>query len=112
MAEMYVQGGIHQKGEEHTGEDVRAGGQLKPGVVRGEDAGRRDKDFQGTSALETKSLMIFVLKIIQKNDVVAIGTHGCIKRYDERIVFEAGFVEMIKRLTPKIVCVKPLWYAA
>ena len=49
--------------------------------------------------------MIFVLKIIQKNDVVAIGTHGCIKRYDERIVFEAGFVEMIKRLTPKIVIV-------
>ncbi|MCF0217149.1 MAG: DUF4417 domain-containing protein [Fibrobacteraceae bacterium] len=40
-----------------------------------------------------------------KNGVVAVGTHGCTKRYDERIVFEAGFVEMVKRLTPKVIVV-------
>lgn len=40
-----------------------------------------------------------------KNDVVAVGTHGCTKRYDERIVFEAGFTEMTRRLTPKVVVV-------
>lgn len=40
-----------------------------------------------------------------KNGIVAVGTHGCTKRYDERIVFEAGFTEMVRRLTPKIVVV-------
>jgi len=40
-----------------------------------------------------------------KNGTIAVGTHGCAKRYDERIVFESGFTEMIRRLTPKIVVV-------
>lgn len=47
----------------------------------------------------------FCFEGFPKNGVVAVGTHGCTKRYDERIVFEAGFTEMIRRLTPKVVVV-------
>ncbi len=34
-----------------------------------------------------------------------VGTHGCIKRYDERLVFKAGFSELIRRLSPAEVVV-------
>lgn len=39
------------------------------------------------------------------DSIVVVGTHGCIKRYDERLVFKAGFSELVQRLTPKIVVV-------
>lgn len=40
-----------------------------------------------------------------QNSIVMVGTHGCIKRYDERLVFKAGFGELVRRLTPRIVVV-------
>lgn len=47
----------------------------------------------------------FCFEGFPKDAIVAVGTHGCIKRYDERIVFEAGFTEMVQRLTPKTIVV-------
>lgn len=40
-----------------------------------------------------------------QNSIVMVGTHGCIKRYDERLVFRAGFSELVRRLSPTVVVV-------
>ena len=38
---------------------------------------------------------------IEKNKTVAIGTHGCIKRRNDKEYFKAGLSELVKRLAPK-----------
>ena len=40
-----------------------------------------------------------------QNSILMVGTHGCIKRYDERLVFKVGFSELVQRLSPTIVVV-------
>lgn len=40
-----------------------------------------------------------------QNSIVMVGTHGCIRRYDERLVFKAGFSELVHRLSPIVVVV-------
>lgn len=40
-----------------------------------------------------------------QNSILMVGTHGCIKRYDERLVFKAGFSELVHRLSPIVVVV-------
>ena len=43
---------------------------------------------------------------IEKHKTIAIGTHGCIKRKADRLLFQQGLYELVKRLRPKtlIVC--------
>lgn len=42
---------------------------------------------------------------IEKNSTVAIGTHGCIKRKEDKAFFIKGLEEMYKRLYPKTIIV-------
>lgn len=42
---------------------------------------------------------------VEKNSTVAIGTHGCIKKVEDKYYFKLGFKEMLNRLTPKTVLV-------
>ena len=41
----------------------------------------------------------------EKNRTVAVGTHGCIKRTDDKELFKSGLEEMVKRLSPKTIIV-------
>ena len=42
---------------------------------------------------------------VPKNDVVSVGTYGCINSTDKKRIFKEGLKEMIKELEPKIVLV-------
>lgn len=42
---------------------------------------------------------------VEKNKTVAVGTHGCIKRREDRKYFKAGLEELVKRLSPKTILV-------
>ena len=42
---------------------------------------------------------------IEKNKTVAVGTHGCIKRTEDKELFKYGLEEMVKRLSPKTIIV-------
>lgn len=42
---------------------------------------------------------------VERNSTVAIGTHGCIKKVEDKYYFKLGFKEMLNRLTPKTVLV-------
>lgn len=42
---------------------------------------------------------------IEKNKTVAVGTHGCIKRKDDKEYFKKGLSELVKRLSPKNIIV-------
>lgn len=42
---------------------------------------------------------------IEKNSTVAVGTHGCIKKSDDRVYFKNGLSKMVKKLTPKTILV-------
>jgi len=42
---------------------------------------------------------------IEDNKAVAIGTHGCIKRKEDKIFFRIGLARMVQRLSPKIIIV-------
>ena len=42
---------------------------------------------------------------IEKNKTVAVGTHGCIKRTEDKKYFKAGLAELIKKLSPKTIIV-------
>ena len=42
---------------------------------------------------------------IEDNKVVAVGTHGCIKRKEDKIFFKIGLARMVQRLSPKIIIV-------
>lgn len=42
---------------------------------------------------------------IEENKTVAVGTHGCIKRKEDKIFFKVGLARMVQRLSPKIIIV-------
>ncbi len=42
---------------------------------------------------------------IEGNKTVAVGTHGCIKRKEDKIFFKAGLAQMVQRLSPKTIIV-------
>lgn len=42
---------------------------------------------------------------IDKNSTVAVGTHGCIKKKEDRQYFKDGMQELVKRLSPKNIIV-------
>ena len=42
---------------------------------------------------------------IEKNKTVAVGTHGCIKRKEDKIFFKVGLARMVQRLSPKTIIV-------
>ena len=42
---------------------------------------------------------------IEENKTVAVGTHGCIKRKEDKIFFRVGLARMVQRLSPKIIIV-------
>lgn len=47
----------------------------------------------------------FCFKGIEKNSTVCIGSHGCLKRRDERALFKEGLDEMVRQLQPRIIIV-------
>ena len=42
---------------------------------------------------------------IEKGKTAAVGTHGCIKRREDRAYFKAGLAQLIKRKAPKTLIV-------
>ena len=42
---------------------------------------------------------------IEENKTVAVGTHGCIKRKEDKIFFKVGLARMVQRLSPKTIIV-------
>ena len=42
---------------------------------------------------------------IEKNSVVSVGTHGCIKHSVDKTYFKSGLAELVKRLKPTIIIV-------
>lgn len=42
---------------------------------------------------------------IEKNKTVAVGTHGCIKRKEDKIFFKIGLAKMVQELSPKAIIV-------
>ena len=42
---------------------------------------------------------------IEENKTVAVGTHGCIKRKEDKIFFKVGLALMVQRLSPKAIIV-------
>ena len=42
---------------------------------------------------------------VEENKTVAVGTHGCIKRKEDKIFFEIGLAKMVQRLSPKTIIV-------
>lgn len=47
----------------------------------------------------------FCFSGIERNSTVAVGTHGCIKKIEDRQEFISGLSEMVKRLTPTTIIV-------
>ncbi len=47
----------------------------------------------------------FAFAGVQKNHIVSISTHGCIKSNENRLYFKEGLKSMIEFLTPKVVIV-------
>ena len=42
---------------------------------------------------------------MEKNKTVAIGTHGCIKRKEDKIFFKVGLACLVQKLSPKTIIV-------
>ena len=42
---------------------------------------------------------------IEENKTVAVGTHGCIKRKEDKIFFKIGLARMVQKLSPKTIIV-------
>ena len=42
---------------------------------------------------------------IEENKIVAVGTHGCINRKEDKIFFKIGLARMVQRLSPKTIIV-------
>ena len=42
---------------------------------------------------------------VEENKTVAVGTHGCIKRKEDKIFFKIGLARMVQRLSPKTIIV-------
>ncbi len=47
----------------------------------------------------------FCFDAIEEDKTVAIGTHGCIKRKEDKIFFKIGLARMVQRLYPKTILV-------
>lgn len=47
----------------------------------------------------------FCFEGIEENKTVAVGTHGCIKRREDKIFFKIGLAKMVQRLSPKTIIV-------
>ena len=47
----------------------------------------------------------FAFKGVESNKTVAIGTHGCIQRKEDKSYFTNGLAELVKRLSPKTIIV-------
>lgn len=47
----------------------------------------------------------FCFNGIEKNSIIAIGTHGCIKKKDDKEYFKKGLSELVKELQPKTIIV-------
>ena len=47
----------------------------------------------------------FCFEGIEKDKTVAVGTHGCMKRTEDKELFVLGLEEMVKRLSPKTIIV-------
>lgn len=53
----------------------------------------------------TKYSYTFCFDGLKKEDIVFVGTHGCVKRKADRQTFEEGFKEMVIRIHPSVICV-------
>ena len=42
---------------------------------------------------------------VEENKTVAVGTHGCIKRKEDKIFFKIGLARMVQKLSPKTIIV-------
>ena len=42
---------------------------------------------------------------VEENKTVAIGTHGCTKRKEDKIFFKVGLAQLVQRLSPKTIIV-------
>lgn len=42
---------------------------------------------------------------IEKSKTIAVGTHGCIKRKEDKIFFKIGLAQLVQSLTPKTIIV-------
>ncbi len=42
---------------------------------------------------------------IERGKTIAVGTHGCIKNKNDRLFFELGLKELVRRLSPKTIIV-------
>ena len=42
---------------------------------------------------------------VEENKTVAVSTHGCIKRKEDKIFFQIGLARMVQRLSPKTIIV-------
>ena len=42
---------------------------------------------------------------IEEDNTIAVGTHGCIKRKEDKIFFKVGLARMVQRLSPKTIIV-------
>lgn len=47
----------------------------------------------------------FCFNAVEKNKTVAVGTHGCIKRIEDKEYFIKGLEELVKQLSPKTIIV-------
>ncbi|MBR2896626.1 MAG: DUF4417 domain-containing protein [Oscillospiraceae bacterium] len=47
----------------------------------------------------------FCFDAVEKNKTVAVGTHGCIKRKEDRLFFEVGLARMVQQLSPGTIVV-------
>ena len=47
----------------------------------------------------------FCFDAVEENKTVAIGTHGCIKRKEDKIFFKIGLARMVQKLSPKTIIV-------
>ncbi len=42
---------------------------------------------------------------IEKNKTIAVGTHGCIKRKEDKVFFQVGLAQTVHKLSPKTIIV-------
>lgn len=47
----------------------------------------------------------FCFDAIEENKTVAVSTHGCIKRKEDKIFFQVGLARMVQRLSPQTIVV-------
>jgi hypothetical protein len=52
-----------------------------------------------------KNTYDFCFDGIAKGSVVAVGTHGCVKKLQDRAYFERGFIAMLNRIEPPTVVI-------